>query len=76
MSICRDCKAAIIWAEHAGTGRRAPINAEPEEGGNILLLGAGYIIITAEQAEAYKGGDAHISHFATCPAAAERRRPR
>ncbi len=80
---CKSCDASIIWAVHAGTGRSAPIDAEPSDGGNIMLRTAPgdrhhdgaivYTLMTKEAAETYHGGDAHRNHFATCPDAASHR---
>ncbi len=74
--LCKSCEAPIIWAVHAGTGKPAPIDAVPADGGNIMLRKAAgpdgrariiYTLLTPEAAETYNGGDAHLNHFATCP---------
>ena len=83
MSLCKSCDAEIIWAVSAATGKPAPIDAAPSDGGNIHLREAPgtetgdkvivYTMMTKEAASQYQGGDAHRSHFATCPDAASHR---
>ena len=81
MSQCRSCGDEIIWAVHVGTERRAPIDAEPSEGGNIMFTmrpdAPGrrfeYRVFSKLESETYQGDDAHLSHFVTCPHAKEHR---
>lgn len=79
MSQCKSCDASIVWAVHTATGSLAPIDVEPTDGGNIILttdeLGVTrYRVLTKLEAETYKGGDAHLNHFVTCPDATSHRR--
>ncbi len=88
MSLCKSCDAEIIWAVSAATGRPAPIDAAPSDGGNIHLREAPrtsvtgtetgdkvivYTLMTKLAASQYQGADAHRSHFATCPFAGSHR---
>lgn len=69
MSRCRSCAAEIIWA-HTEKGKRIPLDAEPVEGGNIELRDG----IATIYGQAIFGTEAlYVSHFATCPDAAEHR---
>lgn len=58
---CKSCGAAILWAL-TDNGKRMPVNAEPVENGNLLLVADedGPRAIYATQGT-------HVSHFATCP---------
>ncbi len=57
---CRSCQASILWIKSATTGRAIP--CDPDQ----------IRIITADgRSEA-----GYITHFATCPNAAEHRKPR
>lgn len=63
---CRSCGADIYWLEYPTTGKRAPINAEPEDKGNVLVdLEKGtYSIAKMDQLGKV---EAHKNHFVTCP---------
>lgn len=75
MSQCSTCRAAIRWTvtEH---GKRMPV---PVRGGNIVLrddgdqLTAVYVVPLLETPED-KRRPHYVSHFATCPQAAQHRR--
>lgn len=82
-SLCRSCNATIVWCETA-TGKRMPVDAEPHEGGTLVLIseGAGTRVLAlhfdsgdqrAERARALRQRR-HRSHFATCPNAGQHRR--
>jgi hypothetical protein len=64
--------APVVWKAHHRTGRLAPIDAEPVEGGNILLLGEGAYQVLGRQPQAslLPLPPTFTSHFATCPQAA------
>lgn len=67
MSECRSCDAPVIWAVHIGTGKVAPIDVDPVEGGNVMLMVdedvTRYRIIKPED----QADERHTNHFATCP---------
>jgi hypothetical protein len=76
---CRSCGAAIIWVK-TETGKAIPLDAEPTEGGNIIInvLGGGIEVAHVETVTETKarfdcpipaGRVAFVSHFATCPQA-------
>ena len=78
MPNCNSCSAPIIWATNARTGRKMPLNAEPDPvAGNVLVCdGTADVLREHDAAEARANGvKLHLSHFATCPAAEKHRRP-
>jgi hypothetical protein len=85
VSVCRSCGAPIEWAVTENR-RRMPVDAEPVVDGNILLEHRGYVgdppiarIVDAdERADLQRLSPEplvlFVSHFATCPNAAQHRR--
>lgn len=75
-SQCRSCHAPIVWAI-TNTGRRMPVDAEPAENGTLVLYestpGEVHVAPASEHPTIV---DRHVSHFATCPNAAQHRRAR
>lgn len=75
IATCRSCEAEIVWAltEH---GRKIPLDAQPAENGTFALSippdGGDPGAIHAPKVAA--PGPRYLSHFATCPNAAEHRR--
>ena len=61
---CKKCGAEILWANHVGTGKPAPIDWEPTEGGNVLINRDGTYRILSKLEYA---AELHTNHFATCP---------
>lgn len=72
MSRCRSCAAEIIWA-HTTAGKSIPLDALPVTGGNIELVDG--VAHVASQA-VLSIDPMYVSHFATCPDAAEHRSKR
>lgn len=70
MSKCRSCNAPIIWAL-TESGRQMPVDAEPSERGNLMLVRQGTSVVVKVQAPA---PGLHRPHFATCPQAESWRR--
>ncbi len=68
---CRSCGAAILWCK-TEKGKAMPVDAEPSENGNVMLVGdvAKYV----KPGETLPGIALHLSHFATCPNAAHHRK--
>ena len=80
---CSSCGAPICFAEHAVSGRRMVLNADPDPGGNILVrvLDGPRRVATVlpparAAAEQTTGTTLFTSHFATCPNAEAHRRRR
>jgi len=81
---CVSCDAEIIWTVTATSGRRMPIDVDPQADGNVALVRSQ---IAGEPPTAIVLGGAHLerarrygpvlyrSHFASCPHAARWRRP-
>jgi len=69
-SICKGCGSKIIWVRTI-QGKRMPLDPEPVEDGNIVLMPAGAMVLDAKTAGlgADVGARRYKSHFATCPAA-------
>ncbi len=85
MSVCRSCRAPIVWAETT-QGRRIPLDAEdmggwkaptPAPDGNVMATGSrldpkfGSVMIVQilGPGQAPAGETLYRSHFATCPQA-------
>lgn len=70
---CSSCKQKIYWAE-TEKRRRIPVDPYPVKGGNIVLVERPHL----EPLAVYVKKDpdiAHfVSHFATCPNAAQHRK--
>lgn len=74
---CQSCQAEILWAR-TPSGRRIPLDAEPNPDGNVILTGYEDEARTLTKAElpAYRarGWRIWMPHHATCPNADEWRR--
>jgi hypothetical protein len=71
ISRCRSCNAAIIWAK-TESGKTMPLDAEPAgrpSGVFRIEYRNGYA-----HAISVAGEPVYVSHFATCPNAAQHRR--
>lgn len=64
------CGTPILWLRHAGTGRRAPIDADPAPDGNIVIdLEQGeYAVLAGERLTRLRddGAELRLNHFVTC----------
>jgi hypothetical protein len=74
MSACRSCGAPIRWALTTN-GRRIPLDPDPVEGGNLALADQGTTPIAyyVDPEDEPVPGPLYVSHFATCPNAAQHR---
>ena len=81
VSKCQSCEAPIVWCE-TPTGHAIPIDAEPVDDGNVLLLPTidrTHIAVVLGQDEARETSATvkrYKAHFATCPDAASFRKSR
>ena len=82
MSRCGSCNADIEWVM-TEKGKRMPMDAEPVEGGNLVLTGATirgarevrYLTKKAQPSPLLgESEETYVSHFATCPEAERYRR--
>lgn len=72
--VCGTCKAQVVWAL-TPTGAKAPIDREPAETGNVLLLaptGFGQPLAVTLSQDGLEHARAQavplrLSHWATCP---------
>jgi hypothetical protein len=74
---CRSCRAPILWAV-TEKNRRIPLDPEPTADGNILLQPRGNFLLplaTVRFAVQLDNPLRFKSHFATCPNAAQHRKP-
>lgn len=69
MSRCKSCAQPIEWYRTI-TGKNIPVDPDPVLGGNIDI---GFDRI-AHVITPLPDTEAHVSHFTTCPSAAEHRR--
>lgn len=78
---CRGCGAPMRWAQNISTGRNIPIDPEPVEDGNLVMVKPR--VGGALQVRPLKAGDPgpdpsvprYVAHFATCAMADQFRRP-
>ncbi len=70
MSTCRSCGQRITWLETAG-GKAMPVDDDPCEEGNIVVVGGMAKVLKNAQAaaELYSEEPRYVSHFVTCPQA-------
>lgn len=81
-STCRSCGSPIRWAK-TPSGKRMPLDVEPSRQGNVQLGWVGgeeIAIVLGRQADiagcVVGGIPLYLSHFATCPSAAQHRASR
>jgi hypothetical protein len=79
VSRCRACQAPIIWTVTAKTGKKMPVDEEPKPYGDFFLEERGRDLV-AHHVNSQHGlavtikTDRFVSHFGTCPQAAEFRK--
>lgn len=61
-SRCRACGASILWAETLN-GRRMPLDPEPREDGNVMVVDG---IATVLPGDVERIPPLYVSHFVTC----------
>lgn len=69
MSSCRSCGAPIEWAR-TPKGKRIPLDVEPRPDGNLAFVAGELVNAAGLPPEVER----RVSHFATCPNAAQHRR--
>ncbi|MGD9712863.1 MAG: hypothetical protein AB7V46_12440 [Thermomicrobiales bacterium] len=75
MNKCRSCLADIIWAK-TEAGTLIPLDATPgKPGANMALIeGVAKVINKNDLFEPVYSGPLYLSHWASCPHAAQHRR--
>lgn len=80
MSVCTSCRAPIRWVE-TEQGKAMPIDRDPVPHGNLVLRGTGartvaVVVVPLLQTFEERAAPHYVSHFVTCPNAAQHRRTR
>lgn len=71
-SKCASCRAPVIWAESAKTGRNMILDAVPVPDGNTVIMDGKAHVITGELFEEVPADmPRYRTHWATCPQAKE-----
>lgn len=81
-SPCRSCKTPVEWVVVEASGKRMPIDPDPHPLGTVARLGYTDEETGADVVEVLKLGGGgldesrplYLSHFATCPNAAQHRK--
>ena len=81
MATCRSCDATIWWAVSTNTGNLIPVDRDPHPDGNLELHpgrldGTHPMVTVHRQPPLIHEGDLFMTHFATCPRAADHRKRR
>ena len=75
---CKSCRRLVYWA-HTPAGKRMPVDAEPSEGGRLVLTysrRANRLLVEQLQPAKHEATRRrYLSHFVTCPHADHFRRP-
>lgn len=77
---CRSCGAPIVFGTNVSTRKPMPVDAEPSEVGNISRYDAAdgprFVVLARSKAAAMRaqGVALYLSHFASCPNAAQWRK--
>jgi hypothetical protein len=78
LTTCRSCKAPMAWATNVHTGKNVPIDPDPVDNGNLVLVeivpGAKLQVRYVKTYERTGSMPRYVSHFSTCPNAAEHRK--
>jgi hypothetical protein len=69
ISLCRSCRARVIWARYVATGNLAPFDALPHEDGTWFLQPNLVGEVMAYQVDDDAQVERRKCHFATCPEA-------
>lgn len=64
MATCKSCNAEIIFVMSGKTGKMSPLDAQPVEDGNLVILGGAFRSASPEDRRLHR--PLYKSHFATC----------
>ena len=79
MTTCKSCNAPVRWVllrPKTGKAKAHPVDATPSASGSIRIPETGDAYVVAEADRPLVKFPLYTSHFATCPDAAQHRRPR
>lgn len=73
MPLCRACDAPVLFVPSAKTGATMILDAVPVAEGNVVIEGDAARVLTRVEAAAATlfAEKRYVSHFATCPRAAD-----
>lgn len=74
LTTCHDCPAKVFWGRSVN-GKPMIIDAEPVEYGGTIVLRDGVAVVLKKDEPSLPGEKRYKSHWATCPAAANFRKP-
>ena len=74
-SLCKSCKAEILWVTMQDSGKKQPLDVVPTEGGSIVVMGEKARVLKVADRARYVGAGnrLYVSHFATCKYATKHR---
>jgi hypothetical protein len=75
MSSCKSCGAQIEWVR-TESGKAMPLDIDPVDDGNLVVVGGVASKWTPELDAAGIPPPRRVSHFVTCPNAGDWRKPR
>lgn len=70
---CRSCGRPVLWVRSGVTGCLLPLDAEPDEGGNVVLADGLAYTLTGDLFEPQLEGPRYFNHMANCVANAKRK---
>ncbi len=73
MARCRSCGAAIEWVL-TDSGKSMPVDTQPRADGTLVLSTENDVLRARSPGLFDAGKPRYVSHFATCPQAAQHRR--
>jgi hypothetical protein len=74
---CRSCGAEILWVEWPLSGKKMPMDLAPTTEGDIVVMHRkeqNKLLAERYDADRHVNRKRYVSHFTTCPSAAEHRR--
>ena len=69
MATCRSCNAPIEWGTSDTTGKPIPLDLAPSPTGNLSIVNGRVRAYGSDDARVHR--ERRVSHFATCPDAAD-----
>jgi len=74
VSACRSCGAPVEWGVSVVSGKRMPLDAEPDPEGLFYLERGDVTTVGPMDPTLYPNRKRYTSHFATCPDAEDWRK--